>query len=128
MRTGLLDTSVILEWDDPAVIAGLPDEAAISAVTLAELSAGPQLTADPAERARRQSRVQQLESLFDPLPFDAAAARTYAEIIASAGSRPGRSLSGLLIAATARANRLPLYTRQGEDFAGLESLLTVVVL
>lgn len=128
MRTGLLDTSVILEWDDPVVIAGLPDEAAISAVTLAELSAGPQLTADPAERARRQTRVQQLESLFDPLPFDAAAARSYAEIVAAVGAVGRHLLPGLLIAATARANRLPLYTRHAGDVAGLGPLLTVVVI
>jgi hypothetical protein len=127
MRTGLLDTSVILEWDDPEVIAGLPDEAAISAVTLAELSTGPPLATDPAERARRQTRVQQLESLFDPLPFDAAAARNYAEIVAGVGVTGARPWSALLIAATARANRLPLYTRRREDAAMLASLLTVVV-
>ncbi len=127
MRTGLLDTSVILEWDDPAVIAGLPDESSISALTLAELSAGPQLSADPAERARRQSRVQQLESLFDPLPFDAVAARTFAEIVSAARPRSQRRL-GLFIAAIARANRLALYTRHGDEFAGLDSLLQIVII
>jgi predicted nucleic acid-binding protein len=129
VRSGLLDTSVVLEWDDPAVIAALPDEAAISAVTLAELSAGPQLARDPAERARRQARVQQVESLFDPLPFDAAAARSYGEIAAAltGGRRAStRRPSGLMIAATARAHRLLLYTRRAGDYAGLEAVVTVV--
>jgi predicted nucleic acid-binding protein len=68
MAVGLLDTSVIIDWDDPAVSAALPDESALSAVSLAELAAGPHLTVDPTERARRQARLQQVEALFDPLP------------------------------------------------------------
>ena len=67
--SGLLDTSVVIDLD---VIApdDLPDEASVSAVTMAELSAGPHATDDPAERARRQDRLQQLESWVEPIPFD----------------------------------------------------------
>ncbi|HEX9583366.1 MAG TPA: VapC toxin family PIN domain ribonuclease, partial [Gammaproteobacteria bacterium] len=56
-RRGLLDTSVVIDLDrvDPA---SLPDEAAIAAITLAELAAGPHATRDTNERARRQDRLQ----------------------------------------------------------------------
>jgi predicted nucleic acid-binding protein len=69
MPGGLLDTSVLIDRDDPTVAAALPDESAISAVSLAELAAGPHLTNDHGERGRRQARLQQVEPLFDPLPF-----------------------------------------------------------
>ncbi len=129
MSAGLLDTSVLVDWDDPVVAAGLPDESAVSAVTMAELAAGPHLAGDPAERARRQSRLQQVEALFDPLPFDAAASRSYGEVVAAvvAAGRTHRSRGAdLLIAATALANRLPLYTRNPGDFLGLDALIAIV--
>lgn len=66
---GLLDTSVVIDLDL------LPDQLAVSAVTMAELAAGPHATPDPVERARRQDRLQRAESTFDSLPFDADAAR-----------------------------------------------------
>ena len=128
MPPGLLDTSVVVDWDDPDVAAGLPDEAAICAVTLAELAAGPHLAADPAERARRQARLQQVESLFDPLPLDASASRSYGLVVAAVvatGRRHRSRVADLLIAATAHANDLTLYTRNPDDFAGLHDLITV---
>ncbi|EQD50322.1 PilT protein domain protein, partial [mine drainage metagenome] len=67
MSAGLLDTSVLIAWDDPAVLAALPDEAAVSTITMAELAAGPHLAHQPAERARRQADLQRVESLFDPI-------------------------------------------------------------
>jgi predicted nucleic acid-binding protein len=108
----------------------LPTELAISAVTLAELACGPHAGADEGERARRQDRLQRAESTFDPLPFDAPCARAYARVysaIAGAGrkARGARALD-LLIAATAIANELPLYTRNTPDFRGLGGLLEVV--
>jgi predicted nucleic acid-binding protein len=108
----------------------LPIELAISSVTLAELSAGPHAASDPGERARRQERLQRAETTFDPLPFDAAAARAYGRVYAAvmaAGrkARGGRAVD-LLIAATALAEDLPLYTRNPEDFAGLSELVTIV--
>ncbi|HET7770678.1 MAG TPA: type II toxin-antitoxin system VapC family toxin [Chloroflexota bacterium] len=129
MPDGLLDTSVVIDWDQPAVLNALPDTAAVSAITLAELAAGPHLTRDPLERARRQARLQQVESLFDPLPFDAGAARSYGQVVAAvaAARRTHRSrVADLLIAAVAHANRLALYTRNPGDFRGLGALITVV--
>jgi len=131
MPAGLLDTSVVIDWDDPAVIAGLPDESAVCAITLAELAAGPHLTTDPAERARRQARLQQIEALFDPLPLDATAARSYGQVVAAvvASGRTHRSrVADLLIAATAHASHLPLYTRNPDDFTGLADLITIVTI
>ena len=130
MPVGLLDTSVLIDWDDPAVAAGLPEESAICTVTLAELAAGPHLTDDHAERARRQARLQQVEALFDPLPLDVAASRSYGLVVAAvaAGRRHRSRVADLLIAATAHANGLALYTRNPDDFTGLEDLITVTTI
>ena len=129
MSVGLLDTSVIIDWDDPAVSTALPDEAAISAVTLAELTAGPHLASRSDERARRQARLQQVEATFDAIAFDAAAARSYGQVVAAVveiGRSHRRRIADLLIAATAHANGLPLYTRNPDDFDGLEKLVNIV--
>ena len=131
MSSGLLDTSVIVDWHDPAVIAGLPDEMAISVITAAELAAGPHLAADPVEAAKRQARLQEVESALEPIPFDAAAARSYGLVVAAVvreGRKPRSRFADLLIAATAHASRLDLYTRNGEDFTGLEGLVRVVAI
>ncbi len=127
---GLLDTSVVLDHDllDPAL---LPDEAAISAVTIAELAAGPHATDDPDERARRQDRLQWAAATWAPLPLDADAARAYGRVFAaarSAGRTGSRRFADLLIAATAVANDVPLYTRDTKDFSGLEDILRVEVI
>lgn len=127
---GLLDTSVVIDLDklDPLE---LPVSVAVSAVTMAELAAGPHATVDSEERGRRQDRLQRAEAVFDPLPFDANAARAYGRVFASvlaAGrkARGGRAVD-LLIAATALAAELPLYTRNPDDFDGLGELIDVVV-
>lgn len=108
----------------------LPSELAISAVTLAELAAGPHATADADERARRQDRLQRTEATFEPLPVDGAVARAYGRVyaaIAAAGRQArGRRAFDLLIAATALAAELPLYTRHPSDFRALEELVEVV--
>jgi len=126
---GLIDTSVVIDLEsiDPL---DLPREVAVSAVTMAELAAGPHATSDPAERARRQERLQRAEATFDPLPFDAGAARAYGRLwaaVRAAGrkARGGRAVD-LLIAATAVASGLPLYTRNPGDFASLSGLLDIV--
>jgi predicted nucleic acid-binding protein len=126
---GLLDTSVVIELEnlDPAV---LPHELAISAITMAELAAGPHATDDPAERARRQQRLQQAEAAFEPLPFDAAAARSYGRIYAAvlqAGRKArGRRAIDLLIAAVASSLELPIYTCNAADYKALEDSLDIV--
>ena len=125
---GLLDTSVVI---DIATIAAddLPRESAISALTLAELAAGPHATTDPDERARRQQRLQWAEATFDPLPFDLDAARTFGLIFAAtqkAGRKGRRRVVDLMIAAVAAANELPLYTRNADDFRSLGKLVKIV--
>lgn len=127
---GILDTSVLIDLD--AIDAqDLPVEVAVSSLTMAELAAGPHATADPDERARRQDRLQRAEATFDPLPFDSDAARAYGRVIAAvtaAGRRArGSRAVDLLIAATALANGLPLYTRKGDDFRSLDELIDIVV-
>jgi predicted nucleic acid-binding protein len=129
MPPGLLDTSVVVDWDDPEVLHALPDEVAVSSITLAELAAGPHLATTVAERSQRQARLQQTEAAFDPLPFDAAAARSFGQVVAAAAAtgRNHRSrVADLLIAAVAHSNGMALYTRNPTDFVGLESLIRVV--
>lgn len=129
MTSGLLDTSVVVDWHDPAVVTALPDQMAISAITAAELAAGPHLAATPTEGARRQARLQEVEAKLEPLRFDGAAVRSYGLVVAAVvreGRKPHSRFADLLIAATAHANGLDLYTRNGGDFAGLEDLVHVV--
>jgi predicted nucleic acid-binding protein len=128
-RRGLIDTSVVIGLealgDDE-----LPASVAIAAVTLAELAAGPHATDDSQERARRQERLQVTEATFDAIPFDAGCARAYGRVYAAAraagGSAGGRRAIDLLIAATALAADLPLYTANPDDFSGLDEIITVV--
>lgn len=121
---GILDTATIillerLELED------LPAEPLITAVTLAELSVGPLVADEDAERAARQARLQQAEADFDPLPFDADAARAFGRVAASlrhAGRKVQARAYDAMIAATALANRLPLYTVNPAGFEGIDDL------
>ena len=127
---GLLDTSVVIDLEHLDATS-LPAACAISAITMAELSAGPHTTTDPKVAASRQERLQRAEAAFDPIPFDADAARAYGRIvaaIAAAGRRKARGARAvdLLIAAVALAADLPLFTRNPDDFRHLEDLVDVV--
>lgn len=107
----------------------LPAKVAIAAITMAELTAGPLATDDPVERAVRQDRLQRTEAAFDPIPFDAATARAYGRVYAAVivtGRQPRRRIADLLIAATALAEKLPLLTRDPNDFSGLDQLIRIV--
>jgi predicted nucleic acid-binding protein len=129
MAAGLLDTSVVIDWHDPSIVENLPNEMAISAITVAELAAGPLLASTPVEAAKRQLRLQEVESLMEPIPFDSRAVRSYGLIVAAVigeGRRPRSRFADLLVAATAHANGLDLYTRNADDFIGLGNLLRVV--
>jgi predicted nucleic acid-binding protein len=128
---GVLDTSVVVDLEDIQP-SRLPAEVAVSAITMAELAAGPHAATEAEERASRQDRLQRVEAAFDPLPFDVEAARAYgrlyAAVVASGRKTRGARAVDLLIAATAAAAGLPLYTRNGDDFRAVEELVEVVVL
>jgi tRNA(fMet)-specific endonuclease VapC len=129
-KRGILDTSTVIlltKIEDPSV---LPEEPLTTTVTLAELSVGPLLTDDPDERAARQAHVQQAEADFDPLPFDAEAARAFGRVAASlrrAGRKATARAYDAMIAAIALANNLPVYTCNPADFEGIEGLRIVAV-
>jgi tRNA(fMet)-specific endonuclease VapC len=127
---GVLDTSVIVQLDQFDEDADLPEDPLISAVTLAELSVGPLVTDDEAERAIRQARLQVTEATFDPIPFDAAAARAFGQVAAelrrSGRKRTARSFDAM-IAATALARGLPVFTANPEDFMGISGLEIISV-
>jgi predicted nucleic acid-binding protein len=119
---------VDLELVDPAA---LPEEFAVSAVTLAELAAGPLATDDPATRALRQDRLQRTEANIRIIPVDRDAARAYGRVYAASiavGRRSRIRFADHLIAATAIAARLPLYTRNPADFAYLNDILEIVAI
>ena len=130
-RRGVIDTSVVIDLAQIET-ADLPQELAISAVTLAELATGPHATTDAAERARRQDTLQRVEATFEPLPVDGAVARAYGRVyaaVATAGRKArGRRAFDLLIAATALAAELPVYTRNPDDFDGLDGLVELVAI
>lgn len=128
LAVGLLDTAVVIDLQRLAP-EQLPEQVAVSAVSMAELAAGPSAAADGDERARRQDRLQRAEAAFDPLPFGVEAARAYGRVYAAvrqAGRRPRGRFADLLIAAVALAEGLPLLTRNPVDFVGLEYLVDVV--
>lgn len=121
---GILDTSTLIDLADLDA-QDLPSEPLITAITLAELSVGPLVARSETERAARQAHLQQAEADFEPLPFDAAAARAFGAVAASlrrAGRKPAARAYDALIAATAISNGLPLFTRNPDDFSGIEGL------
>ncbi|NND04237.1 MAG: type II toxin-antitoxin system VapC family toxin [Acidimicrobiia bacterium] len=130
MSRGILDTSTLillgrLQETDP-----LPAEPLITAITLAELSVGPLVASTDGERAARQAHVQQAEADFEPLPFDAEAARSFGRVAAglrSAGRKPAARAYDAMIAAIAISNDLPLHTCNPRDFTGIEELTVIAV-
>lgn len=121
---GLLDTSVVIALPH-LTAADLPTYPTISAVTLAELSAGPLATSDVTERQRRQLVLQQVESAFDPIPFDASCARWFSLVATSlreSGRKSRARAFEALIASTALAHGIPLYTCNPRDFEGIVDL------
>lgn len=124
----MLDTSTVIRLGRLTDAAVLPDEPLITAVTLAELSVGPLVAKDERQRAARQALLQEAEADFDPLPFGAAAARAFGQVAASlrrAGRKPAARAYDAMIAATALANGLPVYTCNAEDFDGIDGLAVV---
>lgn len=129
-RRGVLDTSTLILLGRLADASALPQEPLITAVTLAELSVGPLVARDAAERAVRQAHLQEAEASFEPLPFDAGAARAFGRVAASLRERarkPAARAYDAMIAATAIAHGLGVHTCNPSDFAGIDGLAVVAV-
>ena len=127
---GILDTSAVIALRDITDPSALPVEPLITAVTLAELSAGPLVARDERERAARQAHLQEAEADFDPLPFDRASARAFGQVAASlraSGRKTAARAYDALIAATALAHQLPVYTCNPADFDKIDGLTVVPV-
>jgi predicted nucleic acid-binding protein len=130
MAQGVLDTSTLILLGRIEGAESLPTEPLITTITLAELSVGPLVATTDEERAARQAHVQQAEADFDPLPFDAAAARTFGRVAASlrrAGRKPSARAYDAMIAAVCVANELPIHTCNPDDFSGIDGLNVVDV-
>ena len=127
---GVLDTSAVILLDQLAADADLPEEPLITTVTLAELSVGPLVTADESERAVRLARLQVTEATFEPIPFDAPAARAFGRVAAElrgSGRRTKARSFDAIISATALSRNLPIFTANPEDFTGIEGLEVVPI-
>lgn len=130
MGRGILDTSTLILLGRIEGTDMLPEEPQITAITLAELSVGPLVASSQKERSARQAHLQQAEADFEPLPFDAAAARSFGQVAAGlrrAGRKPAGRAYDAMIAATAIAHDLPLHTCNPRDFSGIENLTVVAV-
>jgi hypothetical protein len=128
MTRAILDTSVVIAGDDPAVLRALPTEAAISVATIAELHFGVGLAKTPEAQALRLRRLGAIEAAFEALPIDPGVARAYGQValaIVRAGRKPRARVMDLWIAATALAHGVPLLTRNARDFSGLEGLVRI---
>jgi len=127
---GLLDTSTVILLPRLRQPDALPAEPLISTITLAELSVGPLVASDDEERAARLAHLQQAEADFDPLPFDADAARAFGQVAASlrrSGRKDPARAYDAMIAAVALANELPLYTCNPDDFVGIDGLTVIAI-
>lgn len=128
--TGILDTNAVILLPRLTDTSTLPDEPTITAITLAELSVGPLVATTGAERAARQAHLQQAEADFDPLPFDAAAARAFGGVasdLRAEGRKSSARAYDALIAAIAISVDLPLHTANPDDFTGIRGLRVVTV-
>jgi predicted nucleic acid-binding protein len=127
---GLLDTSTVILLPILHDPSALPPQPLISAITLAELSVGPLVASSEAERAARLAHLQQAEADFEPIPFDADAARAFGQVAASlrrAGRKTSARAYDAMIAAIAVSKGLPLYTANPGDFDHIEGLTVVAV-
>jgi len=130
MARGILDTNTLILLGRLQDTDTLPDEPQVTAISLAELSAGPLVASTDEERSARQAHLQQAEVDFDPLPFDAAAARSFGRVAAGlrrAGRKPAARAYDAMIAAIAISNDLPVHTCNPRDFTGIEELTVVAV-
>jgi tRNA(fMet)-specific endonuclease VapC len=128
-ETGILDTNALINLER-LLPQCLPRKPLITTVTLAELSVGPLTAKSKGVAAERQAHLQMAEADFTPLPFDAAAARTFGRVAASlrrSGRKAAARTYDAMIAATALANGLPVYTCNPDDFDGIDDLEVIPV-
>ena len=121
----MLDTSTVILLGEISDPTELPDESVISAITLAELSVGPHVAHDDAERSARQQHLQQAEADFDVVAFDGDCGRAFGGVAAAlrtSGRKPAARAYDALIAASAIAHSVPLHTCNPMDFAGIPRL------
>jgi predicted nucleic acid-binding protein len=124
---GLLDTSVFVASEQQRALGKLPEENAVSVITLGELRLGVLMTDDPEDRARRLATLTDVERDFEVIPIDEGVIREFARLVAEArraGRRP--TTTDALIAATAVAHGLTIYT-QDTDFRLFPSIDVVMV-
>lgn len=126
MTRAFADTSVFvtLEQDRPRRRT-LPDEILVSVVTIGELQLGVLMAADGAIRATRLKTLSYVESTFEPVPIDAAAAREWARLVAHCRRRRQRvPVNDLWIAATAIVHGASVLT-QDADYDGIPGVRVV---
>ncbi len=124
MSRGILDTSVLIADD----VIPIPGELAVSVASIAELHFGVLAARNEQTRPVRLARLSAIQRRFDALPIDDAVAESYGRLaarVAAVGRQPRARVMDLLIAATAHAHGATIYTRNAEDLAGLEDLITV---
>ncbi|SDE08738.1 hypothetical protein F610DRAFT_06131 [Streptomyces sp. LaPpAH-199] len=127
-RTGVLDTCTYIDLGllEPERLPMLP---ALTAVSLAELQQGVAMARDPLVRAARMEKLGAAVADFEPLPFDGDAAARYGTLVAlvvAARRDPRPRRMDLMIASIASVRGLPLFTRNPDDFKGLEHSVTVI--
>ncbi len=121
----MLDTSTVILLGRLSDPSSLPTDSIISAITVAELSVGPHVARTSRERVARQMHLQQAESDFEAVPFGPDAARAFGRVAASlraAGRKPAARAYDALIAASALAENVPIYTCNPDDFQGIDGL------
>ncbi|MGH3436961.1 MAG: type II toxin-antitoxin system VapC family toxin [Sciscionella sp.] len=127
-RVALADTSVLIDYPTEQV-AEVTDEVAVSVLTIGELQFGVTAVSDPMEQMHRRRRIQDTLERVDVLPFDLPATEyygTFCALVRQRGRNPRPRRMDLMIAASAARYGLPLLTRNGADFMGLKSALTVI--
>jgi predicted nucleic acid-binding protein len=123
----VLDTSVLITREQARSLERpLPDDVAVSVVSIAELELGVLMARDAGARGRRLRTLTEVRSLAGALPIDERTASTYAQLAANVlaeGRKP--RIHDTWIAATALANGAEVWT-QDADFSDFADAVPVV--